>query len=156
MRTFSLEASDDEIKQLVVEWNELLANQEYQTALEMFPFSTREYDWTPSLLESVINGYGLEANIDSETLNHLLMVHKVARFVITTLIGRADWKDVVENKIRVDRNNLYGLDPDVYLGMIHYDDIPLSGFRSDLTARFNIKRIENNELTLEFYDIHVM
>ena len=40
--------------------------------------------------------------------------------------------------------------------MVHFDDVPLSGFRSDLTARFQIKRIGSDRLTLEFLDLHVM
>jgi len=40
--------------------------------------------------------------------------------------------------------------------MVHYDDVPLSGYRSDLTARFHIMRVGEDRLTLEFLDIHVM
>ena len=40
--------------------------------------------------------------------------------------------------------------------MVHYDDVPLNGERSDLTARFNLRRVGVDRLTLEFLDIHVM
>ena len=64
----------------------------------------------------------------------------------------------------VNRKNLYGLDPALYLGMVHYDDVPVKGYpedpltsyRSDMTARFHIKRFGSDRLTLEFKDIHIM
>ena len=99
MRTLAIDASDEEIRNLVVEWHELLAQRRYAEALELL---------------QIIAG------------------------------------------ISVDRENLYGLDPVEYLGMVHFDDVPLSGFRSDLTARFQIKRIGSDRLTLEFLDLHVM
>jgi hypothetical protein len=77
-------------------------------------------------------------------------------YAITPLLGRPDADDIIRNKIRVDRRNLYGLDPARYLGMVHYDDVPLNGERSDLTARFHIRRVGADRLTLEFLDIHVM
>jgi hypothetical protein len=40
--------------------------------------------------------------------------------------------------------------------MVHYNDVPLDGQRSDLTARFHIKRMASGRITLEFLDIHVM
>ena len=40
--------------------------------------------------------------------------------------------------------------------MVHYDNVPLDGKPSDLTARFHIKKIEGGHITLEFLDIHVM
>ena len=76
--------------------------------------------------------------------------------MITPLLGRADADEIIRDKIDVDRVNLYGLDPARYLGMVHYDDVPLDGFRSDLTARFHIRRVGPDRLTLEFLDIHVM
>jgi hypothetical protein len=127
MRTLAIDASDDEIRSLVVEWHELLAQRRYSEALELLPHSTIEVDWTPELLDEVI----------------------------TTLLGRPDRNEIIA-KMSVDRQNLYGLDATAYLGMVHFDDVPLSGFRSDLTARFHIKRIGSDRLTLEFLDLHVM
>ena len=40
--------------------------------------------------------------------------------------------------------------------MVHYNDVPLDGSPSDLTARFHIKKVSDDKLTLEFLDIHVM
>ena len=40
--------------------------------------------------------------------------------------------------------------------MVHYHRVPLSGFLSDLTARFHIQRVGEDQLTLEFLDLHVL
>ena len=42
MRTLPIDASDDEIKALVVEWHELLADGRYEEALGLFPASDEE------------------------------------------------------------------------------------------------------------------
>ncbi|SCY18374.1 hypothetical protein SAMN05216233_1054 [Desulfoluna spongiiphila] len=121
----------------------------------MFPFSVEENEWSPELLEKCINGYGV-IDGDKETLEFMLDEYEVTEFKISSLIGRDD-RDIISNdSIDVDRENLYGLDPDEYLGMVHFNDVPLSGYLSDLTARFHIKRINDLQITLEFLDIHVM
>jgi hypothetical protein len=154
VRTLAIDASDEEIRNLVVEWHELLAQRRYSEALELLPHSREEVDWTPELLDEAIQGYGVLGG-DQETLDSLLKLRGVQRFEITTLVGRHDRDDIIA-RIGVDRENLYGLDPTGYIGMVHFDDVPLSGFRSDLTARFHIKRIGSDRLTLEFLDLHVM
>lgn len=154
MRTLAIDASDEEIRSLVVEWHELLAQRRYADALDLLPHSTSEGNWTPALLDEAIQGYGV-LNGDKETLDYLLKHHGVDRFEITTLVGRSD-RDEIIAKISVDRENLYGLEPSEYLGMVHFDDVPLGGRRSDLTARFPIKRVGSDRLTLEFLDLHVM
>lgn len=155
MRTLPIDASDSEIKSLIVEWSELLAQRRYREALEFFPYSREEYRWTPELLEQLIAGYGV-VEPDPDTIQWLLAHHGVSRFEITTLTGRADRDEIINTRIDVDRERLYGLDPREYVGMVHYNDVPLSGFRSDLTARFNIKRVDACTITLEFLDLHVM
>lgn len=154
MRTLPLTASDQEIRGLVVEWSELLAAKRYRDALDLLPHSDEEVHWTPERLEKVIAGYGVPDS-DPDTLRYLLAHHQVSRFEITPLAGRPDRHEIIA-KIAVDRRNLYGLDPCRYLGMVHYEEVPLSGFRSDLTARFHIKRVGPDRLTLEFLDLHVM
>jgi hypothetical protein len=142
MRTLSITASDTEIKALLAEWNELLAQKRFQDALDMFPSAEAV---TPGELEAIIAGYGSPDPFPDGR-----------RFEVTTLLGRADKDDIVRKRMEVDRQNLYGLDPARYLGMVHYDGAPLNGECSDLTARFHIKRVGPDRLTLEFLDIHVM
>ena len=144
-RTLPISATDDAIKALVIEWSELLAEGQFADALAMFPSARDPSVRTPELLARTIAGYGVpEPYPDGEV------------FAITPLRSRPDADDIVRNKIRVDRENLYGLDPARYLGMVHYDDVPPNGERSDLTARFHIQRVGDGRLTLEFLDIHVM
>jgi len=95
-------------------------------------------------LEEWISNYGSDVPDDDGT-----------KYEITPVLTRPDAEEVIR-KISVDRDNFYGLNAAGYAGMVHYDDVPLNGERSDLTARFNIKRISSEELTLEFVDIHVM
>jgi hypothetical protein len=155
IRTLPLEASDDDIKALVVEWSELLAQKRFAEALAMFHAAERGTPWTPETLEKVIAGYGV-LDPDPPTIEFMLQEHETSRFEITTLLGRADRDEIIREKIDVDREHLFGLDPKRYLGMVHYHDVPLSGHRSDLTARFHIRRVGTDRLTLEFLDIHVM
>jgi hypothetical protein len=143
-RTLPLTATDDAIKELVVEWSELLAEGRFADALAMFP-TARVNKWTPELLARTIAGYGVTEPPPCGKV-----------FAVTTLRGRPDAADIIRTRIRVNRKDLYGLDPTRYLGMVHYDDVPLNGERSDLTARFHILRVGGDRLTLEFLDIHVM
>src|SRR5262249_37339003 len=117
----------------------------FADALAMFPIAKYSTGLTPDLLARTIAGYGVpEPHPDGEV------------FAITPLLSRPDAQDIIQHKIRLNRKDLYGLDPARYLGMVHYDDVPLNGERSDLTARFNIRRVGADRLTLEFLDIHVM
>ena len=77
------------------------------------------------------------------------------KYKLTSITAQPDADRFIEKSIEIDRENLYGLDPAEYLGMVHYDNVPLNGQPSDLTARFQIKRI-SDAITLEFLDIHVM
>ena len=155
IRILPLEATDKDIKDLIIEWNELLAKENYTEALFMFPTSNEENDWTPELLKECINGYGV-INGDIETLEFMLEEYKVDEFKISSLLIRDDCKKIINESIEVDRENLYGLNSEDYLGMVHFNDVPLCGYLSDLTARFHIKKINKHQLTLEFLDVHVM
>jgi len=155
IRRFPFNADDDAIKTLIVEWSELLAQKRFADALSMFLHFDDEVEWTPETLEQVIAGFGI-LDPDEDVIQAMLKEWGVERFEVTTLAGRTDKDEIIRDKIRVDREKLYGLDPKNYAGMVHYYDIPLSGFRSDLTARFHIKRLAPQTLTLEFRDVHVM
>ena len=152
-RTLPLAATDDQIRSLVVEWSELLAGKQFQTVLKMFPHYDFWGIWTAQELKETIAGYGSpDPHPDG------------VRFEIASLRERPDSADIIENCIKVNRKDLYGLDPALYLGMVHYDDVPVKGYpedpltsyRSDMTARFRIKLFGSDRLTLEFNDIHVM
>lgn len=42
------------------------------------------------------------------------------------------------------------------IAVIHYDNIPLNGMMSDLTARFFVRKVNDSEITLAFIDLHVL
>jgi hypothetical protein len=144
-----ISASDDELRQAVVQWSELLAKKRFAEALAMFEPSDDKYaqDWTPELLEATIANYGCSDPFPDGRV-----------FAITSLYDLPDVNvdQYVQAHVEVDRENLYGLDPARYVGMIHYEFIPLNGEPSDLTATFTIKKVGQDQITLEFLDIHVM
>ena len=136
-----------------MEW--IIGEWKFRAALALFLSSNEERHWTPELLKACINGYGV-IDGDDDTLRLMLEEYEVDEFKITSLLDRPDKDNIIENSIEVDRENLYGLAKDLYLGMVHFNDMPLSGYLSDLTARFHIKKVDQNQLTLEFLDVHVM
>jgi hypothetical protein len=148
MKIFALSCSDQEIRNAVVEWSELLAQGKFAAALAMFPHTSESFDleWTPELLEEWISNYGC-AREDYDSGDHRK---------ITSLWEQPNAAEFIRKAIKVDRNHLFGLDPKRYLGMVHYDDVPLDGKPSDLTARFHIMKVDATTITLEFLDIHVM
>jgi hypothetical protein len=88
-RTLSIFATDSDIRNLVAEWSELLAQGRYRDALDMFPSSSEETEWTAEKLENVIAGYGVFAPEDDPVTRELLEYHGVQRFQITTLLDSA-------------------------------------------------------------------
>ena len=148
-RTWPVSASDDELRRAIVEWSELLARKQFAEALALFDRWDDKYaeDWTPELLEATIANYGCSEPDPEGRV-----------FAVTSLydLPGVDVAEFAARHVQVDRENLYGLDPARYLGMIHYEGVPLNGAPSDLTARFNIKKVGSDRLALEFVDIHVM
>ncbi|HYE19480.1 MAG TPA: hypothetical protein VEA69_13600 [Tepidisphaeraceae bacterium] len=142
MHTFASSASDDEIRAAVVDWSELLAEKRYAEALGMFP--PAEAEMTPAELGKWIAEYGSPEPFPDGRV-----------FAVTSLRGQPDFQRIVD-RIDVNRADLFGLDPTQYVGMVHYDGVPLNGLPSDLTARFHIKKVVADRITLEFLDIHVM
>ena len=58
MRTVPMNASDEAILEVLEEWTELLAAEDYAGALALLP-PDPDQNWTPALLESDVSGYGL-------------------------------------------------------------------------------------------------
>lgn len=148
MNTFKLDCADDELRDAVVAWSELLSKERFDEALAMFLHTSESFgfEWTPIHLEDWISNYGCaRSDYDCEEY------HK-----ISSLFEQPLSEQFIRKAIKIDRENLYGLNPKQYVGMVHYDDIPLNGEPSDLTARFHIKKIGDGTLTLEFLGVHVM
>ena len=136
-----IDASDADIRAIVVEWSELMAEGKFDVALSLFP-SADPINSTE--LECWIENYGSPDPYPDGR-----------KYKLTSIMDQPNADEFVEKSIDVDRQNLYGLDPSRYVGMVHYDNVPLNGQPSDLTARFHIQRLDH-EITLEFLDIHVM
>jgi hypothetical protein len=148
MVTFSVDCGDEEIRQAVVAWSECLAKENYSEALRMLLHTSESFGffWTPKKLADWISNYGTSRK-DYDTGEYRK---------ITSLFEQPNHAQFIEQAIEINRKSLYGLDSEHYIGMVHYDYVPLDGKPSDLTARFHIKLIGTNLITLEFLDIHVM
>ena len=157
MKTLPIAASDEDIRKLVIEWSELMADRDFAAAYAMLSFDRSDWDWTPEILANTIRGYGIADLHESDptTLRLILEEWETDELRMTTLNGREDRSQIIAS-IEVDRENLGPLDPREYLGWVHYHDLPLNDQRSDLTARFHIRKSGADELGLELLDIHVM
>jgi hypothetical protein len=148
-RNWPVSVSDDDLRRAVARWSELLAEKRFAEALAMFGVWEDEYadEWTPELLETTIANYGCSEPDPEGRV-----------FAVTSLyeLPGVNVDEYIARHIELDRQNLYGLDASRYLGMIHFDGVPLNGDPSDLTARFNIRKVGEDRLTLEFVDILVM
>ena len=129
MRIMPLNANDAQILEVVREWVELLAAEQYVRALE---FVDPGQAWTPALLRSVISNYGsVEPRKDGATFR-------------VTSIG--DAKGGPAPRHEVDRQG----------GKVTvWFDLPLNGQWSDLTATFQVLEA-NGGLALVLDDVHVM
>lgn len=150
MRQFPVDCDDETLRQAVVDWSELLAQEKYGEALAMFLPDPR-HKWTPALLEECIANYGepRQAFDSGEYLK------------VTSIHEQPDSVAFIRRAIEINRVHSENIESDAYVGMIHYDKVPLDGIPSDLTARFSIKQLPTLEndlpaITLEFIDIHVM
>lgn len=136
MKTLPITAGKEQIKELVIEWNELLAREKYQEALDMFLLDeNNELDWTPELLESAVKEYGS------------------ADYKVTSILENPNRDKIIES---IDISSNYGWMGENDIAVIHFDNVPLNGMLSDLTARFFLRKIDDNTITLAFMDLHVM
>jgi hypothetical protein len=141
MRTLPDTCSDDDIRELVLEWWELIAAGKYKQAFEMFAYhDVDDIVWNPKTLEEgIATGCCMSP---PRGRPQSLRKHKDADRIIKAM--------------NIDREHLFGLDPKKYCGMVHYEHLPMKPFVGDLTARFAIMKVGQNEITLEFHDAHVM
>lgn len=149
MRTLHIDVNDEEIKNLVIEWSELLAVEKYEEALSMFFSDNLEGEWTSDLLEQAIYGYG----VIGYTREEIKEMFGPEDYKITSILDNKE-KDKIINSIEISRD--WNFKDENIIGMVHYDCVPLNGELSDLTARFHIKKIGDNNITLKFLDLHVM
>lgn len=149
MRTLPITASKEEIRELVIEWNELLAQEKYKEAFEMFPAENNELDWTPELLESAVYTYGCPGYTREEAKREF----GSSDYKVTSILENPDKDKIIES---IDISSDYGWMGQNDIAVIHYDHVPLNGVMSDLTARFFVRKVTDDKLTLVFIDLHVM
>lgn len=144
MQTLPFDCSHDDIRRLVVEWWELLAAGKYREALEMFDHDDWEVKWSPEKLEEAIATYGCFEPYPGDP-----------KWEAGSIFDQPNPQKIIA-AIDVDRENPYGKHPPEYNGMVHFHDVPLKQRVSDMSARFYIKRVGRDQITLEFLDVHVM
>lgn len=149
MKTLPITASKEEIRELVIEWNELLAQEKYKEAFEMFPAENNELDWTPELLESAVYTYGCPGYTREEAEREF----GSSDYKVTSILENPDKDKIIES---IDISSDYGWMGKNDIVVIHYDHVPLNGAMSDLTARFFVRKVTDDKLTLVFIDLHVM
>lgn len=150
LRTLHITAGKDEIKKLVIEWNELLAQEKYKEALEMFLVDENsELDWTPELLESAVYGYGCPGYTREEAEKEF----GSADYKVTSVLDNPNRDEIIES---IDISSDYKWMGENDIAVIHYNNVPLNGKMSDLTAIFFVRKIDEDRITLSFTDLHVM
>ena len=150
MNILPIDASEDEIKFFIIEWNQLMAQEKYAEALNMIPYDIfySEVNWTPELLKSVVYGYGIIGMTREEVEKEF----GSADYKITSIYTSKDKQRILDG---IDISYEYKWVKDGDLGVIYYD-VPLNDEISDLTARFIIRKLDKKTITLVFMDLHVM
>lgn len=156
MEFISMSASDEEIKQIIRKWLLLLAQEEYDAAVEMIspeilPFNgsvdvKHHQYWTAALLASVINNYGLPFPLEGQ--------ERIWKVVPIEDTFRQEFEDYLD----VDRESFERLD-EFFCGGIQVDlplDLSDGNGKSDLTAQFLLREIEQGKMVLVLEDIHVL
>lgn len=144
----------------LIQWTELLAQEKYTEALEMFQAYDYETDWTPELLESAVYTYGCPGLTREEAEKEF----GTADYKVTSLLHNENKAKILEavnisffdSPISEKQANMWAVTEKNIIGMIHYDFVPLNGEMSDLTARFWIKKLDEESIALSFIDLHVM
>ena len=133
-----------DLENAIRSWLDLLAQEKYSEAYE-FTLHDPYYQWTPKLLEQVINGYGLPYENDDSSK------HKVTKWST----ANSDHSINYNKEITIfDAPRVTSTSSFMQVGEVYYD-LPLDGIWSDLTATFKILQSEDFT-TLELNEIHVM
>lgn len=175
MKTISIDSEEEKIRELVIEWNELLARENYAEALEFILYdNTQKIDgqqwvWTPEKLEAAVNTYGMP-QLSKEEVEREFGAGS-ADYKVTSLrqappegFAESGRKidisiELFDKAITPERAKLWGvaaLDYENIIGEVLYDGVPLNGEISDLTAQFWLKKTDAENMTLIFRDLHVM
>ena len=136
------DSTNAEILDAVRVFVELLAEEKYADAYEQFlPAPDREL--TPEVIKALIEGYGYAEPVEGSDEPPL----RVTSLSQMTEPEPKDRQQVEWFDFHTERNAHV-------LGTAHYD-LPLNGEWSDLTAIFDIIKVEGG-VALSLYDIHVL
>ena len=161
MRILPITATKADLINLLIEWTELLAKENYTEALDMFLSDNFEFEWTPKLLEQAVYGYGCTGYTREEALE----TFGRCDYVVTSILENENKDEIIKNidisffTITDEEGKALGVGVKDYtsvVGDIHYFDIPINGEMSDLTAKFWIKKVDEHNITLAFQDMHMM
>ena len=72
---------------------------------------------------------------------------------MTSILENPDREKIIDS---IDISSDYGWMGENDIAVIHYDNVPINGEMSDLTARFFVRKVNDDEITLAFIDLHVM
>ena len=126
-------AADEDILKVVERWIALIAEHRYDEACALLIHDEANQNWSAPMLAEVFRGY--------EALEGRGQVTPVAT--------------AREEDYRPDQDvDWWVEETGPFAGDIHYS-LPLNGVWSDLTAMFNIRRVQNG-FALELDDIHVL
>lgn len=156
LKTLPISAGKEEIKGLVVEWLELLAQENYSEALKLILYdNTQEWIWTPENLEAAIFTYGLPWYTKEDLKREFGEDCKVD-YKVTSILAHPDKEKLLE-KIEIDFfDSTAAWGTTNIIGEVWCDCVLLDGERSDLTALFWIQKMDDKHITLLFRDLHVM
>ena len=101
LKTLPISAGKEETKGLVVEWLELLAQENYSEALKLILYdNTQEWIWTPENLEAAIFTYGLPWYTKEDLKREFGEDCKVD-YKVTSILAHPDKEKLLE-KIEID------------------------------------------------------
>lgn len=140
MTELPLDATDEQILNLVHQWVDLLAQERYDDAYALTAHDSY-YEWTPGLMEAVITGYGLPEPASNG------QIYRV------TPEGTAAGGPIPRHEVDRYDGGLIAQTGEYRVGNVWFD-LPLNGEWSDLTATFALN-VRNDRLVLVLKDIHV-
>jgi hypothetical protein len=174
MKTLPITATKEEISYLVFEWIELLAQEKYAEALDIILYdNTQEIDgeiwiWTPERLEAAVFTYG-QPWYSKEDMKRLYGTDYPVDRKVTSVLNNPDKEKLLEDTemlidffddvISFEKAEMWGisgLDYKNIIGEVFFDGMPVDEERSDLTALFWIIKVDENNITLVFRDLHIM
>ncbi len=92
-------------------------------------------------LESAVYGYGCPGYTREKAEKEF----GCADYKATSIFDHSDRDKIMES---IDVSSAYKWMGENDIALIHYENIPLNGIMSDLTARFLVRKVDDNEITL--------